>query len=157
MKTNTASWFKIILFIFISMSFTSCHYIENCKNRVEDKNEAEKITNQFYELVKQDNFSKTYNLFSNKFFSVTDTVKLNNIFRTTNEKLGAIDSIKLYNWETAIIKGTVEKSNYFLQYKVKRKKFNSKETFILTKEKGIVKIIGFNVSSDGLFAPEKKQ
>ncbi len=156
MKTTTTNWQRILLYILIGFSLTSCHFNTTYSNREEDKKDAEKITSQFYDLVKQNDYTKTYKLFSEKFFAITDTVKLNNIFRTTVEKLGAIESMTLDKWETNVVKGTDEKSDYALQYIVKHKRFDSKETFTLTKENGEIKIIGYNINSDGFFTPDKK-
>lgn len=152
-KTNCLT---IFLVASISHICSSCHFNSTFINREEDENEAEKITNRFYHLIKTNEYSKTYPLFSNAFFTVTDTVKLNNMFLTTYEKLGPIEALTVSKWETRVIQGTDSKSEYVLQYFVKRKNFDSKETITLTKENEQIKILGYKVNSDGFVTPERK-
>lgn len=156
MKTITTSRLKIFLFFLIGFSLVSCNLNSIYTNREEDKNEAEKVTNQFYDLIKQSDYTKTYELFSSQFFSVTDTEKLNTLYKAANEKLGPIESMTLDRWETNIVTGTKERGNYALQYIVKHKNSDSKETITLTKENGQIKITGYNITTDALFAPENK-
>jgi len=155
---NTASQFKTFTFFLclICFSFTGCHFNSRNINSDEDKNDAEKITKEFYDLLKKADYVKTYKLFGKNFFVATDTSKLNDLFITTNEKLGPIESMELGEWETIVVTGTDAKSDYALQYIVKHEKFEAKETFRLTKENGQIKIVGYNVNSDGFFARDKK-
>jgi len=114
------------------------------------------VAQGFYDLIKKGDYAKTYVLFSDKFFAVTDTSKLNNLLKAIDDKLGSIENTQLEKWETQVITGTDENSTYALQYVVKHKKFESKEFFTMVKEDGQIKIIGYNVNSDGFFEPEKK-
>jgi len=140
----------------VSYLFFSCRFNSTFINREQDKDDAEKITNQFYDFLKANEYSKTYSLFSNSFFEVTDTTKLKNMYTTMHEKLGFIENISLDKWETKIVRGTDAKSIYVLQYFVKRKNFDSRETITLTKENEQIEIYGYKVNSDGFITPENK-
>lgn len=146
-------------FILITVSSTlliSCSLNATYNNRPSDKEDAEKVTNKFYNLMKNEQFKETYGLFSKKFIEITDTSKLYNIFRANLEKLGRIDSIHLDQWRTQVVTGTNPFGQYILAYTVFRTKYVSKETIGLTKENNLIKIGAYNVNSEGFVAPETK-
>lgn len=147
---------QLSLLLLAFLVLQSCHFNSSFTNREEDKIDGEKVTNEFYTLMKGKEYSAAYSLFSKKFFEATDTGKLNNIFTASENKLGSIDTISLENWQTVTVKGSDPKSEYLFSYEVKRKHFSSKEEFTMTKEGGKIKIVGYRVNSDGFFAPEKK-
>lgn len=93
-------------FIFFSLTLLfSCHFNATYNNRVEDKDDAQKVTNAFYHLLRNGEYNDTYILFSKKFFQLTDTSKLGNLYQITYNKLGAIDYINLDHWQTQVVKG----------------------------------------------------
>ena len=148
--SNTPKSLKLFYFLFLLLF--GCNFNATYNNRVEDKNEAEKVADKFYSLIRKTKYQDTYKLFGKKFFQVTDTSKLDDIFQFTYTKLGAIDNMNLDHWQTQIIKGTNPSSNYALYFLVQREKYLSKETITLDKENDSIKIIGYYVNSDGLFA-----
>ena len=144
-----------IFFVFsISLIFVSCRFNSSYINREEDKRDAEQAIAQFYELLKNQDYKGTYRLFDKRFFEVTDTQKLNEIYDISFEKLGDVESYNIEKWETQAIVGTDPKTNYVFLLNVRRSDFASKETITLLKEKGEIKIMGYHVNSDGFFQKE---
>lgn len=98
-KYLTKSLFFIAIFFIIG-----CHFSAIYNNRQEDKNDAEKIIDKFYSLQEKLNYNETYKLFSTRFFAITDTQKLNNLYDTVNTKLGIITDFSIERWETQAIR-----------------------------------------------------
>jgi hypothetical protein len=148
---------KIINGVFvipICLFVVGCYFNSTYNNREIDRKHGEEVVAQFYELVKNKNYQEVYKYFSKRFFEVTDTQKLNYIFDIASEKLGDIESFNVERWETQAVVGTNPKTDYFFLCDVKRLNFVSKETFMLTKEKDEIKIIGYQVSSEQFFMEE---
>lgn len=148
----------ILLFVTIAgcIGMTSCHVNSTYQNRDEDRREGEKVISELYDFIEKGNYDEAYKLFDKKFFDVTDTQKLNRIFEVSQNRLGKIKSYTLENWQTEAIVGTDPKTNYFFVCIVKRSNFDSKETVILEKVKSTIKILGYNVNSDGFFERNKR-
>lgn len=125
-----------------------CHFNSTFRNREKDKNDAEKVTTAFYELIKQKNYKGTHPFFSDTFFDVTDTSELNKVLRLSAEKLGPIESIQLTKWQTLVVSGTDDRSEYALEYAVKHEHYEATEIFTLIKEKGQIKIQRYRVNSE---------
>lgn len=130
------------------LAATSCNFNSTYLNREEDKQDAEKVANQFYTLLQKKDFQKIDPLLSNRFKATTSKEKLNAYLTGGLNKLGEIKSKKLDHWESRVIKGTNASANYVLYYVVERTKFQSKETINLTAENDQIKILGYNVNSD---------
>ncbi|WP_370899832.1 hypothetical protein [Chryseobacterium gossypii] len=137
MKNFTA----IILFFFI----ISCNFNSINKNREEDKKDAEKITHQFYDLIKENNKEEATKLVSTNLFKVTPKDKFNQILDISSVECGVIKKYSLIHWETIVIKGNNPRSEYILVYSVKRTNKNTKEKFTLRKENDSIKILGYNI------------
>jgi hypothetical protein len=139
-----------IVVILILVTLTGCHVNSQYINRDEDKKEAEQVTNKLYDLLRTKDYEATTELFSKRFFEVTDKEKLFRIFNATSEKLGELKTTEIETWETKRIEGTNPSANYVLIYKNKYEKFDSKETIQLSKdEDGKIRIIGYFINSDG--------
>jgi hypothetical protein len=145
-KTTKSISIILSLTLFFSCSFTATY-----NNRVEDKNEAQKVADKFYTLLKAGKYDDTYKLLSKKFFQDSDTSELNKMYHIIFQKLGAIKSDSVAHWETHVITGTNSSSVYVLYYLVEREKYESKETVSLSKENDTIKIDGYHVNSDGLY------
>jgi len=139
-------FFSLILITILS----SCHFNAQYLNRIEDKKDAELITNEFYNFIKTKDFEKTYDLFSNEFFNKTPKDKLFKMLSVTNEKLGNLVQTEIKNWETRRVEGSNPLATYSLIYKNKYEKFEAEETIHLLKEKdGKIRIVGYFINSDG--------
>jgi len=149
MKNKFYIPYYLLLLVF---SLTSCNFNSTYINREEDKKDAEKVSDQFYTLLEQKDFNKLSPLLSNQFKAVTSTKKLNEYLTGTVSKLGEIKSKKLDHWETKVIKGSNSSAKYVLYYLVERTKFQAKETVTLVAENDQIKILGYNVNSEGLLS-----
>lgn len=132
-------------------ALTGCNFNSAYLNREEDKKDAEKVADQFYTLLEKNDLKNISPLLSHQFKAVTSAQKLNDYLTGTVNKLGEIKSKKLDHWETKVIRGSNSSANYVLYYVVQRAKFQAKETVTLTAENDQIKILGYNVNSEGLF------
>ncbi|OUD35316.1 hypothetical protein [Flavobacterium sp. FPG59] len=149
MKKNYLSIFLL------SISLSSCNFNNHHTNRPLDKEEVERVTTKFYYSLRDKKYKETHSLFSTRFLEVTDTSKIDKIFQGSDEELGEIKDQILETCETNVVEGSNPISEYLLVYKVKRTKFDSKETIHLEKENGTIKILSYNVQSDGFFEQTK--
>lgn len=141
--------FLMLVAILLISTLSSCQFNRTFTNREEDKKEAEQVTSKFYELLKSKKYEETTALFSEKFFEVSDKEKLFQIYKITEEKLGALQEVAIGDWQTKVVIGTNPSSTYVLVYKNKYEKFESKETIRLTKETdGKIRILGYTINSD---------
>ena len=140
---------KNTLFIFTFFLLSNCHYNSQYIDRVSDKNEAEKITNIFYDNIKNNKYKDSYKLISKTFWKGTDSIQFSNLLNKVQEKFGKIQDIKLHHWNTKVIIGSNSKSEYVLYYLNKYEKYEAKETITLVKEDGVIKIVGYDIRSDG--------
>ncbi len=139
-----------VIFGLVILLFNSCRFTSTFTNNVADRKDAEKITNQLYELLKKGRYEETTVLFSKRFFEVTSKEKLFEIFKATNVRLGELVQTKLEQWETQRVEGTDPSANYALQYINQYENYQATETIRLTREKDDqIKIIGYNITSDG--------
>ena len=90
--------------------------------------------------------TNSINLYSEKFFAVTNREQLNLMIERSKNEYGQITEYKLKKWETFVEEGTNPKSEYLLTYDVKREKQTIQETFSLLKEDGIIRIVGYNIT-----------
>lgn len=140
---------KFFYIIPICLTFFSCHFNSTYNNREADKQDGEKAIAVFYELLKSKSIEDTYRLFDRRFFEVTDTQKLNEIYDISFSKLGNVESYDIEKWETQAVVGTDPKTNYVFLLKVRRSSYVSKETVTLQKENDEIKIISYHVNSEG--------
>lgn len=140
---------KLGLTIILLMTMASCHFNSQYINREADKNDAEQVTNKFYELLQTKDYEGTIQLFSENFFEVADTGKLFKLLSMTNKKLGTLKTTEIEAWETQCIEGSNPSAKYTLVYKNMYDSFPAIETIILTKEKdGQIKIASYHINSD---------
>ena len=139
---------KKYFLILITFFFLSCNFNRTFENREEDKKDAEKITTNFFILLKNNDRNGVAKLFSDKFFQVTSKEKLNQMLNYTNKVGGKMLNNSLSNWETTIVKGTNPKADYLMTYYVKRDSINTQEIFSLQKENDSIKIVGYKIDLD---------
>ncbi len=63
---------KLRIGLVITILFTSCHFNRQYINSEEDKNEAEKVLEKFYDNIMIQDFESTCPLFSKEFYKLTD-------------------------------------------------------------------------------------
>lgn len=138
---------KYLLFFLVLLLITGCEFNKTYRNREQDKRDAEKITNQFYSLLKENKESQVYELFGDKFFKLTPKEQLTKMLNEINAECGnKILSIKLEKWESFVSTGTNNKSEYVLLYRIHRNLKNTEEKITLEKAKNNIKIVGYDVS-----------
>jgi len=138
---------KKILLLFCLTLIVSCSFNQTFTNRESDKDDAQKITQKLYwELLYGSNKDKIYELFSDKFFEVTDKDKLDELILSAQQESGVIKEYNLEHWETLVVKGSNASSQYLLTYDVVRESGTTKETFSMLKEDGIIKIVGYHIN-----------
>ncbi|WP_027383545.1 hypothetical protein [Epilithonimonas caeni] len=139
--------YSSILFIIL---LTGCNFNTVYKNREQDKQDAEKITQKFYSIIKKGNTKEVLPLFSQDFFKVTNKDKFLELFEKTNNVYGKILNDSLVHWETLVIKGNNPKSEYLLVYYAKRENIDSQEYITLHNEKKGIKIFEYRINVDTL-------
>jgi phenylpyruvate tautomerase PptA (4-oxalocrotonate tautomerase family) len=142
---------KKFLYFFAVLLFVSCQFNGTNYNEESAKADAEKVTEVLYTDIAKKDFKEAETLFSDQFFKVTRKEDLQKIFTTVSEKLGAYKSRKLVNWQTTATVGTNSSTTYVLVYEVEYENYKATEKIALTKEKDSIKILGYNVNSDGFF------
>lgn len=136
--------FQLLLSVLI---LASCSFNQTFSNRESDKDDAQKITQKFYwELLYGSNQDKIYYLFSDNFFEITSRDKLDELIMYAQQESGVIKEYNLKHWETLVIKGSNNKSQYLLIYDVVRESGKTQETFSMLKEDEIIKIIGYHIN-----------
>jgi hypothetical protein len=136
-----------ILAAIFFLSMISCKINATYENREEDRAEAEISIREFYKHLKSNEFANTYILFTNRFFTVTDTAKLLLLYHKIVKECGKVRGYSLNNWKTTIVKGTKPSAEYVFLYSVRRDKCITKETITLKKEKDIVRIASYDVKA----------
>lgn len=135
--------FSLVLFLFIG-----CNFNKTYQNRESDRQDAEKITNEFYSLLNNHRIEKAFELFSNKFFQVTSKEKLKDMIDWTNANGGKVKKISLSNWQTLVNEGDTPIYDYSLTYYIERDSINTQEIFSLQKEYDTIKIVGYKINLD---------
>ncbi|SMC37844.1 hypothetical protein SAMN02787074_0757 [Chryseobacterium sp. YR221] len=139
---------KLHILFFISFFLTSCNFNNTYENRESDKQEAQKVVDSFYSLIKQNNREEMSKLFGNNFFKVTHKDKLYQVIDKTENEYGEIQSDSLNSWRTFVSKGTNSFSEYELTYDVNRNYGKTKEIISLKKENDTIKITGYRIDFD---------
>jgi hypothetical protein len=114
--------------IFILFVFLGCQLNVQYFNRDTDEKDAEKITNQFYDLIKAGKYEETTRLWSKRLFVENNQEKLFKIYTLINRKLGELKDSKIQSWQTRVLKGTNPSGNYVLVYKNKYERCDVEET-----------------------------
>src|SRR5438309_12113014 len=142
---------NISLLIILALLFTACYFNMQFVNRQEDEKDAEKITNQFYDLIRAGEYEETIPLCSKRFIEKYNREKLVKLYTSINERLGELKVTKLQSWQTRVVKGATPSGDYMLVYNNKREKFDAVETLVLSLESdGIIRIVAYSVGSEGL-------
>ena len=125
--------------------FTSCNINGTYENRESDKDDGQEIVREFYGFLGQGDFMKTYALYTHRFFTITDTSKLEALYVEINLTCGRVKEYTLINWKTTIVKGTNPISEYIYSYDVSREKCKTRETLLLKQENDKIRIASYDV------------
>lgn len=136
-----------LFFISFSVLLFSCNVNGVYENRESDKKDGELVTTAFYRYIGQREFTKTYSLFTKKFFTITDTSKLSALYGQIDNACGKVNHFILSDWKTTIVKGSNPSSEYVFLYEVTREKCRTKETISLKKEDQNIRITSYDVQA----------
>jgi len=139
---------KRFVIIFILLIAVSCSYDKIYENRISDKNDAQKVVNNFYYLTKKSDREKIFKLFSKRFFQELEKDKFEEILNRTERDFGKVKNAELTNSWTQIVDGSNPISKYELSYIVTRDSAQTKEYFRLQKENDTIKIISYRLDFD---------
>lgn len=142
----------ILSFVILTINITpSCKFNTEYINRVEDKEEAEEIVNQFYEYLKKQDFESIINLHSESFFDNSSKKQIEKLYANVQTRLGKLKKTELDNWQTKVVIGTNAISTYFFIYKNSYEMFDAMEKIRLIKEEdGQTRVISYDINSEGL-------
>lgn len=144
---NFTKLFLVLFFMTNVLISVSCHFNKTFINREKDKIEAEKVTNLFYETVPKGIINNsTYEMYGSKFWEAEDTISFRADFKRIYDNFGALIEVKLDHWETIVVEGSNPKSEYRLYYLNQYENYKTKETFILEKENGKIKIVNYDLN-----------
>lgn len=141
---------QIVIAMFLITWLGACNFNSTYLNRESDKNDAQRVTEQYYSLLKSKNYEATYGLFSNEFWKVTSKEQLKKLYIATQTKLGDLKNTNLDHWETKVVAGTNPGADYIMYYANKYQKYKAEETLRLVKDTdGKIRIIAFHINSEG--------
>ncbi len=122
-------------------------------NSFDDRADAEKIANRFYDEISKKDYFAADTLFTREFLSTTPTDSIHLLFTRTNKILGDFKSNKLKDWSTRSVSGSINQTEYLLTYDVEYSKYKAVETFqmIKTSDNEKPRIMHYHVASDGFF------
>ena len=142
---------KIIIFlVFTSVLLTSCNFNANAsyENETKEKENAESVSALLYYNTGKNNFNEAINLFSDSIYDASKKDALKQFLEEKKQTLGEFKDYSLVDWKTIRVTGTNPKTEYLLIYNVIYANYNAKESISLIKEKGKVKIVGYNVNKE---------
>jgi hypothetical protein len=121
-------------------------FLINCSPNEHDIKEAEKITQKFYTLLKENNREEIFKLCGDELFKMASKEQVNQMFDASFSQFGNVKNDSLIYEQTNIIKGTHSINEYILIYNVKRDIKNTQEKFTLHKEDDSIKVVGYYIS-----------
>ena len=145
MKNHVYRFEYLYLLIILFLTLNSCNVNATYENREMDKKEAEVVVKKFYKCFLDNTPRATYNLFTKKFLTVTDTLSLVSYYKAIDQQSGKIINYTLADWRSVVVKGTDAHAEYVFSYVVVREKGKTKEKLTLLKEGGNILIQGYDV------------
>ncbi|TRW23074.1 hypothetical protein FMM05_15380 [Flavobacterium zepuense] len=139
---------KNLLGLLSILLIVSCQFNGTNYNEESAKAEGQAVTDVLYDDIYKKDFTHAETLFSDQFLKITPKEELQKMFNTLSEKLGAYKSSRLVNWQTTNTVGTNASSTYVFDFEVDYDKYKANEKVTLTKENGVVKILGYHVNSE---------
>jgi len=130
--------------LFLILILCSCGVKEN-------KEDAEKVVNEVFNLYKENKFKESFKFYDKAFFEATDEEKWLKILNNTYKKLGKLEEYKQTSWNIQSFVGTKSGVYYDFVYKVKYAKYDAVVRLRLFKPKDSteIKIIGQKIDSEG--------
>ncbi|MCZ4696203.1 hypothetical protein DWB61_16165 [Ancylomarina euxinus] len=146
---------KLMLLVIFGIMLMGCIMSPNeiIINGIEDKIDAEEITDKFYSCRKVYDLEGMIGLFSTKYIKMNDhqsladaKLKVADFLDLNIVRYGAVKKRSLVSWETKIVKASKSSSYYFLAYKNEYVNYQVLESFKMTKELyGRIRIIDYKL------------
>lgn len=143
---------KLLVTAVLSISvLASCNFSANVKNdnELQDKQDAESIAGKLYLYTSRKEYESIIKLMSNDFYKVVSKDEFLKFLESKEKKLGEYKDFTLLDWKTTNLTGTDSKTEYLLTYKVVYSNHKAEEKISMVKENNKVKILGYNVNSEG--------
>ncbi len=139
---------KLFMVLGVVFLLTSLTVVSVVISYSKSANEAKEKVDEFYSLVKLENYESAASLFHENFFKTITNEEFLGMLEVTNKELGNIDNYTLVNSNLFNIAGIEEAT---LVYEVNRTNFSSTETFVLRRDKksNSFSFIGYYVNSAG--------
>lgn len=102
--------------LFVVILFSSCKFSTTFNNRKEDKDAAEKVVNQFYVFLKNNQIDSALSLMHPYLLRSNDPAKLREFLQQTSLQMPLLKDRKLDHWETKVTEGLERDSYYGLYY-----------------------------------------
>jgi hypothetical protein len=143
---------KYIIFLFLSFSFffTSCKFNKQRINDEVDKNEAERVIDDFYNLLGQKKIDSARMLFHPSLLAANDSVKFREFLTNVSNQVPFIKERKLDHWQTVIITGLDAGNSYSFYYVNKYEGGLELKISVRLQKDGLnnLKILSYNASPD---------
>lgn len=143
---------RIVFLSILCFLFFGCNFNANIsyENEELEKVNAESVVAMFYFHIERNEFKKVLELFSSSFYKISSKEDLENFLTNKKNELGDFESYTLKDWQTHRTEGTNPISEYVLVYEVKYFSKTITEKISLIKEKGKIKICGYDVDDNYL-------
>ena len=146
------------ILITLSIFLASCQFTSIPKiNITSDKNDGEKIVNEFYQFLAQKQLDSAMKYFHPNLLRVNDPAKLKEFLANTSAQLAVLKERKLDHWSTKSSIGLQATSEYEFYYLNKYENFELKVSFKLMKDVNHeIKIVGLQMNPDKFLSfPDK--
>ena len=129
---------------------TACDLNRQYLNQEADRNDAEALVDNFYQLLSEKNYSAAFNNVNPSLWRSTDSLKLSEFFMNLTVLSGGLKERKLDHWETTRVVGYNQSTYYKMYYINKYDNLELKVSMILQKDilDDRIKIIGFQASPE---------
>lgn len=137
----------VVLLLLVSIN--ACTFNSIHVNEEREREQAASIMGSFYFAIQTKHFADVEFLFSETFYKTTTKDDLYRMLIKTQELLGEYKDGTLVDWKTRRVSGSNPLTEYTLVYDVRYDKYKARETINLKREKTGIKIISYNIASEG--------
>ena len=131
-KLSFSMILRMCILILFLVKLSSCTVSTTRLNDKEDQSDAQKITTEFYNQMRVDQYEKTLSFYSDTFKMKIDTNQLFSFYRHYKNKTGAIKNTEVLKCESkAITTGGIKTKYFAVDYQVERAIKSTKESFVL--------------------------
>jgi len=138
----------ILLVILVAVLLSSCRFSRTYSNEESVKNEAYQVVEKFYQAIEKQDWDETIKYFSPKFLEVSPSEKSVSFLKEHNFRTGNYHAKRIIDWGTYRAQvNAVSKAEAFFLMEASYKEGDYAERIGLMKEKGVFKIVSYNIES----------